>query len=94
MQHQTVGGGQQHFEKHEQVEQVGGQKGRKLATVAGAVGGAVAGNQIEGRVKASRSYDIIVRLNDGSTRTFHQIEQPAWREGDRVRVVNGGLRAG
>jgi outer membrane lipoprotein SlyB len=73
--------------------QVGDGNGRKLATVAGAIGGALAGNQIEGRVKASKSYDIVVRLNDGSTRTIHQAEQPSWREGDRVRVVNGALRS-
>ncbi|HEX8403081.1 MAG TPA: glycine zipper 2TM domain-containing protein [Duganella sp.] len=73
--------------------QVGDGNGRKLATVAGAIGGALAGNQIEGRVKANKSYDIVVRLNDGSTRTIHQAEQPSWREGDRVRVVNGALRS-
>ncbi len=73
--------------------QVGSGNGRKLATVAGAIGGAMAGNQIEGNMKSTRSYDIVVRLNDGSTRTFHQAEQPAWRAGDRVRVVNGALRS-
>lgn len=73
--------------------QVGGGNGRKLATVAGAIGGAVAGNQIEGRVKASKSYDIVVRLNDGSVRKLHQTEQPSWREGDHVRIVDGILRS-
>jgi outer membrane lipoprotein SlyB len=73
--------------------QVGDGNGRKLATVAGAIGGAFAGNTIEGRVKGNKSYDIVVRLNDGSTRTIHQAEQPSWREGDRVRVVNGSLRS-
>lgn len=73
--------------------QVGGGNGRKLATVAGAIGGAVAGNQIEGHVKATRTYNISVRLDDGSVRTLQQSEQPNWREGDRVRIVNGSLRA-
>lgn len=73
--------------------QVGGGNGRKLATVAGAVGGALAGNQIEGHVKATRSYDISVRLENGDTRTIHQAEQPAFRVGDRVRIVNGSLRS-
>jgi outer membrane lipoprotein SlyB len=73
--------------------QVGSGNGRKLATVAGAIGGAMAGNQIEGNMKSTRSYDIVVRLNDGSSRTFHQSEQPGWRAGDRVRVVNGALRS-
>jgi outer membrane lipoprotein SlyB len=73
--------------------QVGGGHGRQLATVAGAIGGAVVGNQVEGRVKATTSYEIRVRLENGKYRTFHQTFDPAWREGDRVRIVNGGLRS-
>jgi outer membrane lipoprotein SlyB len=73
--------------------QVGGGHGRQLATVAGAIGGAVVGNQVEGRVKATTSYEIRVRLDNGKYRTFHQNAEPGWREGDRVRIVNGGLRS-
>ncbi len=73
--------------------QVGGGNGRKLATVAGAVGGAVVGNQVEGHMKATRSYEIRVRLNDGGARTFHQQSAAGWRTGDRVKVVNGTLRS-
>ncbi|NHZ99309.1 glycine zipper 2TM domain-containing protein [Massilia sp. CCM 8734] len=72
--------------------QVGGGNGRKLATVAGAVGGAVVGNQVEGNLKATRSYEIRVRLDDGGARTFHQQSAAGWRTGDRVKVVNGALR--
>lgn len=73
--------------------QVGGGHGRQLATVAGAVGGAVVGNQVEGNMNASHSYEIRVRLDDGTLRTFHQHSAPRWRNGDRVRVVKGSLRA-
>jgi outer membrane lipoprotein SlyB len=73
--------------------QVGGGHGRQLATVAGAVGGAVVGNQVEGNMKATTSYEIRVRLDDGSSRTFHQQRAPGWRNGDRVRVVKGVLRS-
>ncbi|HEX8614758.1 MAG TPA: glycine zipper 2TM domain-containing protein [Telluria sp.] len=73
--------------------QVGGGNGRKLATVAGAVGGAVVGNQVEGSLKATRSYEIRVRLDDGGSRTFHQQSAAGWRTGDRVKVVNGTLRS-
>ena len=73
--------------------QVGSGNGRQLATVAGAVGGAVMGNQVEGNMKANHSYEIRVRLDDGSLRTFHQHNAPAWRSGDRVRIVKGALRA-
>ena len=73
--------------------QVGSGHGRQLATVAGAVGGAVVGNQVEGNMKADTSYEIRVRLDDGSLRTFHQHSVPQWRTGERVRIVKGSLRA-
>jgi outer membrane lipoprotein SlyB len=71
--------------------QVGGGNGRQLATVAGAVGGAVVGNQVEGNMHAVHSYEIRVRLDDGTLRTFHQNSAPAWRTGERVRIVKGRL---
>lgn len=73
--------------------QIGGGTGRQLATVAGAVGGAVVGNQVEGNARASHTYVITVRMDNGKVRTFHQSAQPGWQPGDHVRVVNGALRA-
>ena len=73
--------------------QLGGGHGRQLATVAGAVGGAVVGNQVEGNMKADTSYEIRVRLDDGTLRTFHQRSVPPWRTGDRVRIVKGALHS-
>jgi outer membrane lipoprotein SlyB len=73
--------------------QVGGGNGKKLATVAGAVGGAVVGNQVEGNMRATTSYEITVRLDDGSSRTFREQNEPQWRTGQRVKVVNGALRS-
>jgi outer membrane lipoprotein SlyB len=73
--------------------QVGGGNGQKLATVAGAVGGAVVGNQVEGNMKATKSYEIRVRLDDGTARTFHQQSAPRWHDGDRVKIVNGALHS-
>ena len=72
--------------------QVGGGRGRELATIAGAIGGAVAGNQIEGNIRTTHSYNISVRLNDGSLRAFHQSERPSWHTGDHVRIVDGSIR--
>lgn len=71
--------------------QVGGGNGRTVMTVLGAVGGGLAGNQIEKTVKKSRSYDITVRFDDGTTRVFSQATEPSWRAGDKVRVNNGVL---
>jgi len=44
----------------------------------GSVGGAVVGNQVEGNMKADTSYEIRVRLDDGTLRTFHQHSVPPW----------------
>ncbi len=73
--------------------QVGSGSGRTIATAAGAIGGAVVGNQVEGNMKATTSYEIRVRLDDGTVRTFNQNNPPAWRSGDRVRIVKGRLRS-
>ncbi|MBY0268556.1 MAG: glycine zipper 2TM domain-containing protein [Burkholderiales bacterium] len=73
--------------------QVGGGTGKQIATVVGAVGGAVAGNEVEKRVKATKSYDITVRLDDGSTRVINEANPPSWRNGDRVKIVDGAIRA-
>lgn len=73
--------------------QVGGGHGRDAATVVGAVGGAMAGNEIEKRRNTNTEYEIVVRYDDGSTRRFHEARPPVWRPGDRVRVVDGTIRA-
>lgn len=73
--------------------QVGNGDGRKLATVAGAVGGGFAGNEIEKRTRTETNFEVRVRMEDGNIRTFPYDNQPNWSAGDRVRVVDGYLRA-
>ncbi|HWI15316.1 MAG TPA: glycine zipper 2TM domain-containing protein [Burkholderiales bacterium] len=73
--------------------QVGGGRGQELATVVGAVGGAVGGNQIEKSMKSSKSYEVVVRFEDGSSRVVQQAAAPTWRSGDRVRVIDGVIHA-
>jgi outer membrane lipoprotein SlyB len=72
--------------------QVGGGRGRDVMTVVGAVGGAVAGHQVEKNMKKSVSYEVTVRFDDGTTRTLQQTSAPAWRPGDKVRVVNSEIQ--
>ncbi len=73
--------------------QVGGGTGKKIATVAGAAGGAYAGHQVEKNMKSTTHYDVVVNMNDGTTRTFQYDTQPAFQTGAKVRVVNGALTA-
>jgi outer membrane lipoprotein SlyB len=74
--------------------QIGKGATRDIATVLGAVGGAYAGNHIEKSSKESKRYDVVVRFEDGSTRTFSSDSPPAWQSGDRVRLQNGLLTMG
>ena len=70
--------------------QIGGGTGRTLATVAGAVGGGYAGNEVEKRTRTTTTYEVDVRMENGKTRSFPQSAEN-WRVGDQVRVVNGHL---
>jgi len=73
--------------------QTGGGRGKDVMTVLGAVGGAVAGHQVEKNVKSTKSYEIMIRFDDGSSRLITQDNPPAWRPGDKVRYLNGVVTA-
>jgi outer membrane lipoprotein SlyB len=67
-------------------------KDKDLVTILGAAGGAFAGHQIERQVRASKHWEIAVRLDDGSQRTLSSDVEPVWHAGDRVRLVNDQLQ--
>jgi outer membrane lipoprotein SlyB len=71
--------------------QVGGGGGKSVATVLGAVGGGVAGNEVEKRSRATTTYQVRVRMDDGSVRTVTQATAPA--VGQKVTVEGSTLRA-
>jgi outer membrane lipoprotein SlyB len=73
--------------------QVGRGSGRTAATVVGAGAGAYAGHEIEKHVKSTHSYAVAVRMDDGSSRNFGYDTEPAFRAGDKVKVVEGRLVA-
>jgi outer membrane lipoprotein SlyB len=74
--------------------QVGGGSGRTAMTVIGAGAGAYAGHEIEKNANRSVRYQVRVRMNDGTLRTFYEAAQPAWSIGQRVRVTESGIVAG
>ena len=71
--------------------QVGSGRGKDVATVAGAGAGAYAGHQIEKNQKATTSYQVVVRLEDGKTRTFNYSNPTSYRVGDKVKVIDNKL---
>ncbi|MDO8596065.1 MAG: glycine zipper 2TM domain-containing protein [Sulfuricaulis sp.] len=73
--------------------QVGSGRGNTAATAIGAVGGVIAGNEIEKRVKSTKGYEITVRFDDGSSRVISAARAPAWRTGDKVKVINDAIQS-
>ena len=69
-------------------KQIGKGNGNKAATILGAIGGAYAGDQAERYVRKTETYDVNVRMDDGSYRTV-TANQPNTRVGEQVRVVDG-----
>ena len=53
---------------------MGGGNGKTAMTVLGAIGGGFAGNEVEKRVRTETVYDITVRMDDDSTRSFRRTE--------------------
>lgn len=57
----------------------------------GATGEATAGNGDEIPVKTTRSYEITVRMADGSSRVINDANPARWRTGEHLIVI-GGVR--
>ena len=43
--------------------------------------------------KSAKSYEITVNFDDGSDRVFTEASAPSWRDGDKVRIVDGVLQS-
>ncbi|CAN5833381.1 hypothetical protein BH11PSE12_BH11PSE12_00350 [soil metagenome] len=69
--------------------QVGGGNGRTAAQIAGALGGAYAGRNIEGNSRKSMHYEVVVRFQNGATQMVSFENEPGYRVGDKVKVNNG-----
>lgn len=71
--------------------QVGGGLGKDLATVAGAAGGAYAGNRIEENAKTHKVWTVRVQYPDGRKRNFSFQKDPGFKNGDAVRNSGNGI---
>jgi outer membrane lipoprotein SlyB len=74
--------------------QVGSGRGNTAATIVGAGAGAYAGHQVEKNQKATTSYQVIVKMEDGKARTFNFSKETSYRVGDKIKVVDGKLTRG
>ncbi|CAH1081566.1 Glycine zipper 2TM domain-containing protein [Candidatus Nitrotoga sp. 1052] len=71
--------------------QVGGGRGKDLATIGGVVGGAYVGHQVEKKSKSGTRYHVLVEMEDGSSKTFKYSSKTSYQVGDRVKVKKGKL---
>lgn len=71
--------------------QVGAGRGKDVATVGGAAGGAYVGHQMEKKSNEKTEYRVIVAMEDGTTKTFKFATQTRYKAGDRIKVLKGKL---
>lgn len=75
--------------------QVGGGSGRDVATIAGALGGAYAGNEVarnqNGNGGIARVFQVNLRMDDGATQSLRLNQNPNLSSGQRVRLENGQI---
>jgi outer membrane lipoprotein SlyB len=70
--------------------QIGRGSGRDVATVIGAIGGGIAGNQIEKKMKRVLAWQVDLRMDDGSRRSF-ELDRPL-TVGERVRYDGASVQ--
>lgn len=74
--------------------QIGNGRGKDAATVVGAAGGAYAGHQTEKNMKKKNQYQVVVKLETGTSRTFTYNNATSYRVGDKIKVEGGKLVRG
>ena len=72
--------------------QIGSGRGNTVATIAGAGLGAAAGNQVEKNVNTKTSWNVAIRMDNGTLRTFYYSSPPTVVAGERVKLIDGGKR--
>ena len=66
--------------------------GNTTGTVLGGVGGAVAGNVIGKKLGTRKIWSVQVRMDRGGVQDVDFTSDPGYRQGQRVRVVDGTLQ--
>lgn len=72
--------------------QVGSGRGQTAATIVGAAGGAIAGQEVQRRTRgANETFRVSVRMDNGLYQTITQDDITDLRSGDKVRVQDGRI---
>jgi outer membrane lipoprotein SlyB len=72
--------------------QIGSGRGNTAATIVGAGAGAYVGNKGEKDRNKKSYWTVAIKMDGGATRTFTYSNQPTVKEGERVKLVDGGKR--
>jgi outer membrane lipoprotein SlyB len=71
--------------------QIGKGGTRDIATIAGAAGGAYAGNKIEQNAKSVKRWDVAVRFDNGEEKTYSFDKDPGFSPGSEVKASSGSI---
>ncbi|MFY9328139.1 MAG: glycine zipper 2TM domain-containing protein [Georgfuchsia sp.] len=71
--------------------QVGGGRGKDIATIAGVAGGAYAGHKIEEHMKTKKSWIVAVHFEDGVDREYSFTADPGYAAGDPVKLFGNSI---
>jgi hypothetical protein len=69
------------------------QLGAGIDSDSGAAGGVTAGGRNETPEKSAKSYEVTVRMKDGSSRVFMEANPANWRPGERVIFIEGASQS-
>ena len=72
--------------------QVGGGSGQDIATALGAVGGAVAGNEVERRRRGASYYEVIVNMDNGGREVVNIGDPRGLSVGMDVKIVGNDIQ--
>ena len=72
--------------------QIGSGRGNTAATIVGAGAGAYAGHKVEENKKTKSYWSVTIKMDGGNVRTFTYTNQPTVKEGEHVKLVDGGKR--
>ena len=68
---------------------IGGGTGQAIASVIGAIGGAIAGSKIEEKMSQVNGAELVIRKDNREEIVVVQKADPSFKAGRRVRIVGG-----
>lgn len=71
------------------ANKIGGEEGKTIATIIGLLGGVWAGNALEKHLKQAPTYQVVVRMQDNTQRSFELTA--AMPVGAKVKVQGGTI---